>query len=100
MSSFAFAAGLGLDDEDPDDDDVFEPVTEAPKKVVKSSVKRRSQSLSALKDKEENKALRKVGWCCWKSCIQNKQTTTTTTTKGGGGGGEKKTTTKHCGKFH
>ena len=61
VSSFVFAAGLGLDDEDPDDDDVFEPVTEAPKKVVKASVKRRSQSLSALKDKEESKALRKVG---------------------------------------
>ena len=57
-----FAAGLGLDDPDDDDDDVFEPATEAPKKAAKSaSVKRRSQSLSALKDKEENKALRKVG---------------------------------------
>ena len=96
MSSFAFAAGLGLDDEDPDDDDVFEPVTEAPKKVVKSSVKRRSQSLSALKDKEENKALRKVGWCCWKS-LHTKQKQTTTTTKRVGG---EENYNKHCGEFH
>ncbi|KAL8588763.1 hypothetical protein ACOMHN_042105 [Nucella lapillus] len=58
------AADTGLrleeDNYDPDDDDVFEPATETtPKKSAKAPVKRRSQSLSALKDKEENKALRK-----------------------------------------
>jgi hypothetical protein len=59
------APGLPLEDdplEDPDDDDVFEPApTESPKKTsAKIPVKRRSQSLSALKDKEEKGALRKV----------------------------------------
>lgn len=56
-------AGLKLDDDvgcDPDDDDVFEPVVESSKKAPKSPTKRRTQSLSALKDKEENRALRKV----------------------------------------
>ena len=64
VNSLTFVAGLRLEDDnyDPDDDDVFEPVAEtAPKKNAKAPVKRRSQSLSALKDKEENKALRKVG---------------------------------------
>lgn len=56
----AGGTGIRLDDDnyDPDDDDVFEPATETPQKVVKSPTKRRSQSLSALKDKEE-KSLRK-----------------------------------------
>ncbi|CAG5116037.1 unnamed protein product, partial [Candidula unifasciata] len=41
-------------DED-DDDDVFEPVPDSPKKLIMRSpaAKRRTQSLSALKDKEK-----------------------------------------------
>ncbi|XP_055958697.1 protein capicua homolog isoform X1 [Patella vulgata] len=51
------------DMEEEDDDDVFEPVPmDAPKKatVLRSPAKRRTQSLSALKDKEEPRSPRKT----------------------------------------
>ena len=49
------------DDVDEGDDDVFEEVTESPKKT---QTKRRSQSLSALKDEKQP---RKVGH---KTCLE------------------------------
>ncbi|BFZ13763.1 hypothetical protein BsWGS_16802 [Bradybaena similaris] len=53
-SAFKPEDDIDPDDEDDDDDDVFEPVPDSPKKLImRSPAKRRTQSLSALKDKDE-----------------------------------------------
>ena len=51
-----------MDVEEDDDDDVFETVPASPKKPVvpRSPTKRRTKSLSAIKDKEEPCSPRKV----------------------------------------